>query len=64
MRFFPESTLAYAIDYQDRLLPAMSNTDALLERARIFAEGLAVLERPGRYNRCAERGLCRCPGLR
>ena len=46
MRFFPESTLAYAIDYQDRLLPAMSNTDALLERARIFTEGLAALQVP------------------
>ena len=57
MRFFPESTLAYAIDYQDRLLPAMSNTDALLERARNFAEGLAALQVPLAVTRQYPKGL-------
>ncbi len=57
MRFFPESTLAYAIDYQDRLLPAMRNTDILVRRAQILAQGLAALQVPLAVTRQYPKGL-------
>lgn len=46
MRISTENTIAIAIDYQERLVPAMANKDELVKKSRMFLEGLQALEIP------------------
>ncbi|MFP5526920.1 hydrolase [Peptococcus simiae] len=57
MRLFPESTLAYAIDYQEKLLPVMREADRILARAKILTEGLNILQVPVAVTRQYPKGL-------
>ena len=46
MRIKPENTIAIAVDYQTRLVPAMSNIRELIHNSSILLRGLSVLEVP------------------
>ncbi|WP_165008713.1 isochorismatase family protein [Neisseria yangbaofengii] len=40
----PENTLCIVVDIQERLLPALHNADAMVERSRVVIQGLQALE--------------------
>ncbi|WP_165088961.1 isochorismatase family protein [Neisseria yangbaofengii] len=42
----PENTLCIVVDIQERLLPALHNADAMVERSRVVIQGLQALEVP------------------
>ena len=46
MRIKPENTIAISVDYQTRLVPAMSNIRELIHNSSILLRGLSVLEVP------------------
>lgn len=46
MRIEKNESVAVAIDYQERLVPAMEGTEELVEKASILLEGLRVLDVP------------------
>lgn len=46
MRILPEKTVALFIDYQERLIPAMSNPDGFVGCSAILAKGLMTLDIP------------------
>ena len=43
MRLLLENTLALAVDYQERLVPAMSGREELIQRSVMLLEGLEIL---------------------
>ena len=46
MRITPENTAVLVVDYQEKLLPAIHDVDALLERSQILLSGLQILDVP------------------
>ena len=42
----PKNTLCLIVDIQERLLPALSGTDKMLERCRLLIQGLTALDVP------------------
>jgi len=46
MRFTAETTIAVCVDYQQRLMPAISEGEAVLKRAEILVKGLRELGVP------------------
>lgn len=46
MRIDPKDTAVLVVDYQEKLLPAIYDVEALLERTRILLSGLLALEIP------------------
>lgn len=57
MRFLPDNTLSIAIDYQEKLVPAMNHSDELIARAALFAKGLHILKVPMMATRQYPKGL-------
>ncbi|MDR1396781.1 MAG: isochorismatase family protein [Desulfarculales bacterium] len=57
MRILPEESMAIAVDYQERLLPAMHNEKELLKNSRILFEGLKALTVPILVSRQYPKGL-------
>ena len=46
MRIKAEDTFAIVIDYQEKILPAMSGQEELLRKSQILLGGLKALEVP------------------
>lgn len=46
MRILPENTTAIVIDYQERILAAMAEKEALLDKSLLLMKGLRVLDIP------------------
>ena len=46
MRIEREHTAALIVDFQERLVPAIADHEALMERVRILLRGLKALEIP------------------
>lgn len=46
MRILRQDTMALIVDYQEKLMPVIYDNKNLLERSRIFIEGLKTLEIP------------------
>ncbi|MGN0342038.1 MAG: hydrolase [Roseburia sp.] len=46
MRIISENAAAIVIDYQEKILPAMSDAESLVARSEILLKGLKVLEVP------------------
>lgn len=46
MRIKPENTITIAVDYQTKLVPAMSNASELIHNSSILLKGLKVLDVP------------------
>ena len=42
----PENTLCIVVDIQERLLPALHDADAMVERSRVVIQGLQALDVP------------------
>ena len=42
----PKNTLCLIVDIQERLLPALSGADEMLERCRLLIQGLTALDVP------------------
>ena len=42
----PKNTLCLIVDIQERLLPALSGADEMLERCRLLIQGLTALDIP------------------
>jgi len=57
MRISPENTLALIVDYQEKLVPAMSDIDSLIHNSSILLKGLAVLGIPAIITQQYTRGL-------
>lgn len=57
MRILKENCVALVIDYQEKLIPAMSGIDSLLERSEILLKGLNALEVPMVISQQYPRGL-------
>lgn len=57
MRFLSDDTLTIAIDYQEKLLPAMNRASEIVDRANLFAEGLHILEMPMMMTQQYPKGL-------
>ena len=57
MRILTENCVALVIDYQEKLIPAMSGIDSLLERSEILLKGLNALEVPMIVSQQYPRGL-------
>ncbi|MGI5970525.1 MAG: hydrolase [Oscillospiraceae bacterium] len=46
MRIIKDSALGLCVDYQERLMPAMRDGDAVISRAKLLIEGLRILNVP------------------
>lgn len=46
MRLTPENTIAVCVDYQEKLMPAINDGEAVLKRAEILVKGLKALGVP------------------
>lgn len=46
MRLKKETTMVLAVDYQEKLMPAMHNKDAFIPRTCLLLEGLKALDIP------------------
>ena len=46
MRLLRDDTLAFIVDMQERLVPAMSDKEDLIERNIVFAKGIKAMEIP------------------
>ncbi|MCD8083375.1 MAG: hydrolase [Clostridiales bacterium] len=57
MRILSEDTIAIAVDYQTKILPAMSGIDALIHRSSILLKGLKLLDVPVILTRQYPKGL-------
>ncbi len=57
MRFYPESTIAIAVDYQEKLVPIMSNKEEMIQKAILLAKGLNALSVPIWVTRQYPKGL-------
>ena len=57
MRIKREQAVAVAIDYQERLLPAMNDKDSLLENSARLLEGLKILGVPVYFTQQYTKGL-------
>lgn len=57
MRILAENTLAIAIDFQERLMPAMHDQEATTRNAGILLAGLEALEVPVLVSRQYPKGL-------
>ena len=57
MRLTPETTLAVCVDYQEKLMPAIHDGEAVLRRAEILIRGLKALGVPVVVTQQYTRGL-------
>ena len=57
MRVTKEEAIGLIIDMQERLLPAMSESEEVLNKCRIFAEGLKILGVPFLFTQQYTKGL-------
>ncbi|MGN1030242.1 MAG: hydrolase [Butyricicoccaceae bacterium] len=57
MRILKDNCIALVIDYQEKLIPAMSGIDSLLSRSEILLKGLNALEVPMLISQQYPRGL-------
>lgn len=57
MRITPEDTLAICVDYQEKLMPAIFDGEAVLERAEILIKGLHALQVPVLVTQQYTKGL-------
>ena len=57
MRLTPETTLAVCVDFQQRLMPAIHEADAVLRRAEILVKGLRTLGVPVLVTQQYTKGL-------
>ena len=57
MRIEREHTAALIVDFQERLVPAIADHEALMERVRILLQGLKVLEIPMTVTQQYTKGL-------
>lgn len=57
MRLTPENTIAVCVDYQEKLMPAIHDGEAVLERAAILVKGLRLLGVPVIVTQQYTRGL-------
>ena len=57
MRLTPETTLAVCVDYQEKLMPAIHDGEAVLRRAEILIKGLKALGVPVVVTQQYTRGL-------
>lgn len=57
MRILKEDCVALVIDYQEKLVPAMSGIEPLLDRSEILLKGLHALEVPMLISQQYPRGL-------
>lgn len=57
MRITSENSVGVVIDLQERLLPHMDNAENLLERCRIFIQGLKILSLPILFTEQYPQGL-------
>lgn len=53
----PKNTLCLIVDIQERLLPALSGTDEMLERCRLLIQGLTALDVPFAVTEQYPKGL-------
>ena len=62
MRIEREHTAALIVDFQERLVPAIADHEALMERVRILLQGLKVLEIPMTVTQqyTKGQGMCLC----
>ena len=57
MKLIDYETMALAVDFQEKLMPVIADGDALLSRARLLLEGLALLRIPLLVTRQNPKGL-------
>ena len=57
MRIEREHTAALIVDFQERLVPAIADHEALMERVRILLRGLKALEIPMTVTQQYTKGL-------
>lgn len=57
MRLTPENTIAICVDYQEKLMPAIHDGDAVLKRAEILVKGLKALGVPVLVTQQYTKGL-------
>lgn len=57
MRIEREHTAALIVDFQERLVPAIADHEALMERVRILLQGLKVLDIPMTVTQQYTKGL-------
>ena len=57
MRVSPENTIALIVDYQTRLVPAMSDIGTLIHNSAILLKGLGILGIPAIITQQYTRGL-------
>lgn len=57
MRILAKDTMAIVIDYQERLMPAVFESTAIIERATVLLKGLNLLEIPVIVTRQYPKGL-------
>lgn len=57
MRLTPENTLAICVDFQEKLMPAIHDGDAVLKRAEILIRGLKTLGVPVLVTQQYTKGL-------
>jgi nicotinamidase-related amidase len=57
MRLNRENTALLIVDYQERLIPAMSGADALLKKSAMLIEGMKILGIPALVTRQYPKGL-------
>lgn len=57
MRIEREHTAALIVDFQERLIPAIADHEALMERVRILLQGLKVLDIPMTVTQQYTKGL-------
>ena len=53
----PKNTLCLIVDIQERLLPALSGADEMLERCRLLIQGLTALDIPFAVTEQYPKGL-------
>ena len=53
----PKNTLCLIVDIQERLLPALSGADEMLERCRLLIQGLTALDVPFAVTEQYPKGL-------
>ena len=57
MRLNAHETMVMAVDFQERLMPVIADSDAVLSRARLLLEGLNLLHIPMLVTRQYPKGL-------
>ena len=57
MRILPQDTMAIAVDYQERLIPAMHEKEILIKNSNLLLSGLKMLDIPVIVSRQYPEGL-------